>query len=513
MNRVRFKKIRVFVASPNDVADEKSRLALVISGLNKGLADHLGVMLEMRDWSDVAPKMGRGQQVIFDQIPVETWDVMIGIFWNRYGMPSGGTKPNESGTHEEFNAAYDSWKQTGKPRIMFYRCVRPVNDTSLLDTEAQEKINVFFKEFETGGENQGLYRTYNTPDEFERLVRDHLEKILLTYSASRKEPSSKRMISQKTTLQEISDGKLKQEKIDVSSPLLVGMVVDFSQPMADVVSEISENDPAIQERLSKAISNFIENANRYCQAPKSKEEILPRFKIFLYGYGLGELYYTATSILAELISDENLPKKAGIVRDLFAEVAERKKLPITPNASELHRYWDVYGEAINAQMLDIGREAPSLENALEIAKARINEEMKRPHYKFPLLLILSKGDIENSNNNRVLEIANSIKSIGVEIACGYIGTKSILESKALYAEKQSNWPEGVARLFDCASEITESNSLTKTIRKMAIKKFWTVPENAKLFLQINQEEMLDELIDILTSPLKPNQKVDHSDGN
>jgi hypothetical protein len=508
MTRVRFKKIRVFVASPNDVADERARLALVINGLNKGLADHVGVILEMRDWSDVVPKMGRGQQVILDQIPVETWEVMIGIFWHRYGMPSGGKNLSESGTHEEFNAAYESWNKNGKPQIMFYRCIRPITDTSYLDVESQEKINAFFKEFETGGKNQGLYRTYNTPEEFERLVRDHLEKLLLNFNASGKRLQSEKKFVPKATQEFSVDAEINQEKIDVSSPLLIGMVVDFSQPMADVVSEISEKDPTIRERISKAIKNFIENANKYCQAPKSREEILPRFRLFLYGYGLGNLYYTATSILAELISAKELPKEAGIVRDLFAEVAERKKLPVTPNASELHRYWDVYGEAINAQMLDIGRESPSLENALEVAEARIIEEMKRPHYKFPLLLILSKGDIESETNSRILEIADSIKSMGVEIACGYIGTKSILEPKTLYFEKQPDWPEGVMRLFGCASEITESNSLTKAIRQMAIKKFWNVPDNAKLFLQINQEEMLDELIDILTSPLKPNQKVD-----
>lgn len=506
MSRAKYEKIRIFVASPSDVADERSRLSLVINRLNKGLADHLSVVLEMKEWSAVVPNMGRGQQVIFDQIPVSTWDMMIGILWNRYGMPSGGKNPVESGTHEEFNAAYECWSKTGKPHIMFYRCVRPVNDFSLLDINSKKNIDSFFKEFETGGKNQGLYRTYDSQEDFERLVYTHLETILLNYSGKKRSASPKKVLLQLNqkgeTIKEVN-----QEEIDVASPLLIGMVVDFSQPMADVVTELSESDPSITERIAQAIKSFIEGANKYCQAPKSKEEILPRFKMFLYGYGLGNVNYTINSIFAELLSTKNTPKESGIVRDLFAEVAEAKGLPITPNASELHRNWNVYGEAINQQLSDIGREVPSLELALEIAKTRFVEEMKNPHYKYPLLLILSQGEAEKKDNEKIFHIADSIKSIGVEIATGYIGTKTILQNRSLYSQDHPEWTEGARRLFYCSSEIKDNNILAKSISKMAVKKSWQVPENARLFLQVNQEEMLDELIDILTSPLKPNQKA------
>ncbi|CAG0994335.1 hypothetical protein ANRL3_03007 [Anaerolineae bacterium] len=60
------KVLRIFVASPGDVANERARLASVVEQLNHGLADHLGVVLELKEWSQVAPDMGRGQQVIFD---------------------------------------------------------------------------------------------------------------------------------------------------------------------------------------------------------------------------------------------------------------------------------------------------------------------------------------------------------------------------------------------------------------------------------------------------------------
>src|SRR6266498_5031047 len=124
MPRKTYKKLSIFVAAPSDVATEKERIISVVDQLNKGLADKLGIILEVKEWSQVVPNMGRGQQVIFDQLPVEQWDIMIGILWLRYGTPSGGINPEESGTHEEFNVAYESWQKTGKPHIMFYQCTR-----------------------------------------------------------------------------------------------------------------------------------------------------------------------------------------------------------------------------------------------------------------------------------------------------------------------------------------------------------------------------------------------------
>jgi hypothetical protein len=179
MPRKTYKKLSIFVAAPSDVATEKEKVRSVVDQLNRGLADKLGIILEVKEWSQVVPNMGRGQQVIFDQLPVEEWDIMLGILWLRYGTPSGGTNPEDSGTHEEFKIAYESWQKTGKPHIMFYQCTKSPDNLKKIDLEALGKINRFFMQFQTGGENQGLYSTYDTLSEFEGLVRNHLEKILL----------------------------------------------------------------------------------------------------------------------------------------------------------------------------------------------------------------------------------------------------------------------------------------------------------------------------------------------
>ena len=56
--------IRVFIASPGDVAPERDRSELVINELNRDLGDALGVRLEAIRWENyVSPLMGRPEAV------------------------------------------------------------------------------------------------------------------------------------------------------------------------------------------------------------------------------------------------------------------------------------------------------------------------------------------------------------------------------------------------------------------------------------------------------------------
>ena len=66
--------LRVFVASPSDVRDERERLERVTQAMNRpgGTAQRLGLRLELSRWeTDVAPDAGLSQAVVFDQLPAE----------------------------------------------------------------------------------------------------------------------------------------------------------------------------------------------------------------------------------------------------------------------------------------------------------------------------------------------------------------------------------------------------------------------------------------------------------
>ena len=78
----------------------------------------------------------------------------------------------------------------------------------------------------------------------------------------------------------------------------------------------------------------------------------------------------------------------------------------------------------------------------------------------------------------------------------------ILEARTLYNRDNPDWDREAKILFSCASELDKTGKIGKSILEMAIEKSWIIPDKAKLFLQINQQQMMEEIIDIITSPLR-----------
>lgn len=179
----RLTPLTIFIANPGDCATEKTIVGEVARELEV-LANHHGHTLKVRDWSHVSPNIGRPQQVILDQIPVKTWDILVGLLWLRFGTKSGGTNAitgmaAESGTEEEFTSALESAKSTGRPRILFYRRTAGPPDISRLDLAQFNLVQEFFKKFEPGQPYEGLYQPYETPEDFRRILREHLLELLV----------------------------------------------------------------------------------------------------------------------------------------------------------------------------------------------------------------------------------------------------------------------------------------------------------------------------------------------
>jgi class 3 adenylate cyclase len=179
-----YKKIRIFAASPGDVFKERDGLKSIVEGINQtgGIADQVGIFFEVLDWrTHVKPNMGRPEDVILDQLPVDKWDLFIGILWSRFGSPPGTNLDSgeefESGTEEEFVLAYDSWQKRRIPQIHFYRCVRSLRPRSF-DPVQYQKVDSFFKKFESKGKYPGFYISFNETTDFLNKVQQHLIQYL-----------------------------------------------------------------------------------------------------------------------------------------------------------------------------------------------------------------------------------------------------------------------------------------------------------------------------------------------
>ena len=110
-------RLRVFVASPGDVAAEREHVKAVADELNRGIAARAGFVLEVVRWETARPARtwGGPQRLILDQIG--PYDLFVGIMWRRFGTPTGVAG---SGTEEEFDHALRAWRQSGQPRLLCY---------------------------------------------------------------------------------------------------------------------------------------------------------------------------------------------------------------------------------------------------------------------------------------------------------------------------------------------------------------------------------------------------------
>jgi hypothetical protein len=158
--------LRVFVASPSDLEDERNALEGVIRELNITWRKNLGISLELVRWeTHTYPAIAVDAQEAINQQIDDEYDIFIGLMWTRFGTATGRAG---SGTVEEFQRAYARYKDNhNQIRIMFYFKDAPVSPSDL-DPEQLAAIKKFQQEL---GEKGTYYWTYTSRDDFAQLVR------------------------------------------------------------------------------------------------------------------------------------------------------------------------------------------------------------------------------------------------------------------------------------------------------------------------------------------------------
>lgn len=167
-------RLRVFIASPGDVDEERDVVSLVVGELRRVFDDLLPFRLDAIRWETHAwPDIGEDAQELINR-EIGEFDILVGIMWRRFGTP---TRRARSGTDEEFQRAYRYFKEYGRPRVMFYFRRSPFYTTDLKEVSQFSKVVQFRKELEKMGV---LFWEYDRPIDFERSVREHLIRQILS---------------------------------------------------------------------------------------------------------------------------------------------------------------------------------------------------------------------------------------------------------------------------------------------------------------------------------------------
>lgn len=159
--------LRVFIASPSDVSQERDAIEQAIFKWNIQYSEDMQVVLLPARWENVAPTYrGEDPQQILNEQLVSKCDLLIGVFWKRLGS---ATANYLSGTLEEIDLFIQQEKE-----IMLYFVDKPF--TMEDDFSEIEKVKAYKKEYQA----KGLYYNYDITKIVEHLytkVKDYKRKI------------------------------------------------------------------------------------------------------------------------------------------------------------------------------------------------------------------------------------------------------------------------------------------------------------------------------------------------
>jgi hypothetical protein len=170
--------IKVFLASPGDVTDERLAVRSIVQEENSNHFIRDGYELHVIGW-DTDSSPGKGQPHPQGRINplISECQLFIGIFWVRYGSPTG---ESASGTEEEYNCALDLLSKPELPLcdIKIYFCDRPLKPSNI-DPHQLIKVNEFKKKIQE--KDRLLTGTILDIDQFKIDFRRHLNEWFQKY--------------------------------------------------------------------------------------------------------------------------------------------------------------------------------------------------------------------------------------------------------------------------------------------------------------------------------------------
>jgi tetratricopeptide (TPR) repeat protein len=162
--------VKVFIASPGDLAVERRAFKEVVDELNGGYGRGAHVTFEPLGWEDALSTVGRRSQSVINQ-DIDACHVFVLVMWRRWGQEAPDAAPYTSYTEEEFYRALARFEKDGKPTIfVFFKHIDP---GQMADPGEQlKKVLAFRKQLEET--RKVLYRPFDDDASFREEIDRHL---------------------------------------------------------------------------------------------------------------------------------------------------------------------------------------------------------------------------------------------------------------------------------------------------------------------------------------------------
>lgn len=220
--------IKVFLASPGDLIDERKSAKKIVDEENQNHAILQGYQFELVGWEDTVAQHGRAQAVINRDL--DQCSHFIGILWKRWGSPPGSQEGTySSGFEEEYERSEARFKLTGKPDISLL--FKSISGAESNDAGPQLNRVLEFKKTFTE-DYRGVYHSFDDLREFE----DRFRSILALFLRNEIAESTKIETEEHSRALE-SGNEPEKRRVDRSNTLFEKDVRDF---LSDLVSRPSD---------------------------------------------------------------------------------------------------------------------------------------------------------------------------------------------------------------------------------------------------------------------------------
>ena len=115
----------------------------MVDELNHRVARSHGCQLSLWRWETDARSgmhIAGPQGLIDERMQIGDADIAIGIFWKRFGTPTGDA---QSGTEHELRRAWDAWRNNKRPDVMVYFCQRPWFPADAAESDQLHRVMTF----------------------------------------------------------------------------------------------------------------------------------------------------------------------------------------------------------------------------------------------------------------------------------------------------------------------------------------------------------------------------------
>ena len=174
-----YESLRIFIASPGDVSNERDLAKKTIEGVRETCRETLGLDLHAVTWEDLKPEMTNLpeqtiQEILNAQIP--RCHVFVLILWKRHGSKEIGQQ--KTNTEREVEIALKVLEKEKKLMFLpYFRNLTPDGDKG----PQREGVERFRRELEEKGI---LYSTYSAPEDFKENLTNDLYRTVMRFRLS-----------------------------------------------------------------------------------------------------------------------------------------------------------------------------------------------------------------------------------------------------------------------------------------------------------------------------------------